>query len=211
MKHQKLVTSLLPLIGLATGIGLLVQSTPASSATAGAAAQDKAATATAAPPALAAQVARGKYMVTAGACNDCHTPFKMGDAGPEPDYSRMLSGHPEGMQLPPPPVLPPGPWVMTAAATNTAWAGPWGVSFTANLTPDKETGLGEWTARTFVDAIRTGRHQGRGRPILPPMPYPMYRNLTDEDLNAIFAYLQSIPAIKNKVPEPLPPPEPVAG
>ena len=59
------------------------------------------------------------------------------------------------------------------AATNTAWAGPWGVSFTANLTPDKETGLGDWTEEMFIKTMRTGLHQGKGRPILPPMPYFM--------------------------------------
>lgn len=205
MKHQKLVASLLPMIGLATAVGLMMQSKPAASATAGTGTKDEAVASTA--PALDAQLTRGKYMVTVCGCNDCHTPWKMGDTGPEPDLSRMLSGHPESLVMPPAPVLPPGPWLVTAAATNTAWSGPWGVSFTANLTPDKETGLGQWTARTFMDTIRTGRHQGRGRAILPPMPIPMYKNLTDEDLNAIFSYLQSIPAIKNKVPEPLPPPE----
>jgi hypothetical protein len=51
-------------------------------------------------------------------------------------------------------------------------------------------------------------HLGRGRPILPPMPILMYRNFTDADLEAIFAYLQSIPAIRNKVPEPQPPSAP---
>ena len=90
--------------------------------------------------------------------------------------------------------------------TLTAWAGPWGVSFTANLTPDKETGLGKWTLRNFKDTIRSGRHLGRGRPILPPMPIAMYKHMTDEDLEAVFSYLQSIPAISNRVPEPLPPP-----
>jgi mono/diheme cytochrome c family protein len=152
----------------------------------------------------AAVIAKGKYLVTTSGCNDCHTPWKMGDKGPEPDMSRMLSGHPQGMALPPAPT-PPMPWVMTAAATNTAWAGPWGVSFTANLTPDPETGLGKWTLRNFMETIRTGRHRGRGREILPPMPWPMYRHFTDEDLTAIYTYLQSIPAVSNRVPEPLPP------
>ena len=96
--------------------------------------------------------------------------------------------------------LPPG------TAINASWSGPWGVSYSAKLTPDKETGLGAWTARIFKDAIRSGRHQGRGRPILPPMPIAMYKHFTDEDMAAIFSYLQSIPAIKNRVPEPLPPP-----
>jgi len=151
------------------------------------------------------KTARGRYLVTVAGCNDCHTPWKIGPAGPEPDMSRMLSGHPEQMELPPPPQLPAGPWVVTAAATNTAWSGPWGVSFTANLTPDHETGLGKWTLRNFTDTIRTGRHMGRGRPILPPMPIPMYKHFTDEDLEAIYSYLRTIPVVKNRVPEPLPP------
>lgn len=151
-------------------------------------------------------VERGRYLVTIMGCNDCHTPWHMTDKGPEPDMSRMLSGHPQSLAIEAPPPAPGGPWQMTAAATNTAWAGPWGVSFTANLTPDPETGLGKWTAETFIAAIRTGRHEGQGRPILPPMPYPMIRNATDEDLRAIFAYLQSIPAIRNRVPQPIDPP-----
>jgi mono/diheme cytochrome c family protein len=156
------------------------------------------------------KLARGKYLVLVTGCNDCHTPLKMGPTGPEPDMTRMLSGHPEQMGLPPAPRLPNGPWLVTVAATNTAWSGPWGVSFTANLTPDRETGLGKWTLRTFTDTIRTGRHMGRGRPILPPMPIPMYKNFTDGDLDAVFTYLQSIPAISNRVPEPLAPATAVA-
>jgi mono/diheme cytochrome c family protein len=162
-------------------------------------------------PALAAdaadpKVVRGKYLVNTSGCHDCHTPFKpTADGGAEPDFTRMLSGHPESLVMPPPPVLPEGPWLASVAATNTAWAGPWGVSFTANLTPDAETGLGRWSAKNFKDTIRTGRHLGRGRQILPPMPYPVYAQMTDADLEAIFAYLQTIPAIRNAVPEPLPP------
>jgi mono/diheme cytochrome c family protein len=153
----------------------------------------------------AEKLARGKYLVTVAGCNDCHTPWKAGPQGPEPDMSRMLSGHPESMALPPAPALPAGPWVVSVAATNTAWSGPWGVSYTANLTPDRETGLGKWTLRNFVETIRTGRHMGRGRPILPPMPIPMYKNFTDADLEAIYSYLRTIPAVTNRVPEPLPP------
>ena len=156
------------------------------------------------------KLARGKYLVTVAGCNDCHTPWKAGPNGPEPDMTRMLSGHPQDMVLPPPPQMAEGPWVVSAAATNTAWSGPWGVSFTANLTPDPETGLGKWTQRNFTDTIRTGRHMGRGRPILPPMPIPMYKHFTDADLEAIFAYLGTIPAVRNRVPEPLPPATPVA-
>jgi mono/diheme cytochrome c family protein len=150
------------------------------------------------------KVARGKYIVSTSACHDCHTPWKVGPNGPEPDMSRALSGHPEDMLMPPAPALT-APWMMAAAGTNTAWAGPWGVSFTANLTPDPETGTGKWSLRNFKDTIRTGRHFGRGRAILPPMPWPVYRNLTDTDLEAVFAYLQSVPPIRNRVPQPLPP------
>jgi hypothetical protein len=106
--------------------------------------------------------------------------------------------------MPPAPKLE-GPWMMAASATNTAWSGPWGVSFTANLTPDKETGTGRWTQQTFIATIRNGKHMGVGRPLLPPMPAPAYAQMPDDDLAAIFAYLQSLPAISNKVPEPLPP------
>ncbi len=154
------------------------------------------------------RLARGRYLVTIAGCNDCHTPLTVGPNGPEPDMTRMLSGHPESLVMPPAPVLPDGPWIVTAAGTNTAWSGPWGVSFTANLTPDDETGLGKWTFRNFKDTIRSGRHMGRGRPILPPMPIPMYKNMTDEDLAAVFTYLQSIPAVHNRVPEPWSPAAP---
>jgi len=151
------------------------------------------------------QVARGKYLVTVAGCNDCHTPWIVGPNGPEPDMTRMLSGHPQNFVVKSPAKTPDEPWVMTAAGTNTAFSGPWGVSFTANLTPDPETGLGQWTQRNFTDTIRTGRHHGRGREILPPMPIRMYRNFTDDDLEAVFGYLGTIPVVKNRVPEPLPP------
>ncbi len=158
-----------------------------------------------APPGEAAKISHGRYLVTAMGCNDCHTPLKMGPGGPEPDMTRMLSGHPQSLVMPAAPQLPPGPWLMVASATNTAWAGPWGVSFTANLTPDKETGLGSWTEQEFVTALRSGRHRGRGRPILPPMPWQGIGTLTDDDLAAIWAYLRTIPPIVNRVPEPVPP------
>ena len=149
-------------------------------------------------------------LVKGGGCGDCHTPLKMGASGPEPDLTFSLAGHPAAMVLPPAPKLPEGPWQNVFAASMTAWAGPWGTSFSSNLTPDKETGIGTWAAPTFIDTIRAGRVMGKGRPILPPMPIPAIQNLTDDDLRAIFAYLQMIPAIKNKVPDPIAPPAPPA-
>lgn len=160
------------------------------------------------PPAAGAatanaeQVARGKYLVSTAACHDCHTPWIVTENGPRPDMTRALSGHPQDFVMPDPPKLPEGPWIAAIGATNTAWAGPWGVSFTANLTPDRDTGIGKWNTRNFIETIRTGRHLGRGREILPPMPIAVYQNFTDADLTAIFAYLQTIPAVRNRVPDP---------
>jgi hypothetical protein len=155
-------------------------------------------------PASGDLVAGGRYLVTILGCNDCHTPYKMGKNGPEPDMTRMLSGHPEGMKLPPPPKLEM-PWAMAATSTNTAWSGPWGISYTSNLTPDQNTGMGIWTEDMFIRAMRTGKHMGTSRTILPPMPWPWYSKMRDEELKAIFAYLKSIPPIPNRVPDPTPP------
>ena len=149
-------------------------------------------------------VGGGRYLVTIMGCNDCHTPYKMGKTGPEPDMTRMLSGHPENLKMPPPPRLEM-PWGMVGAATNTAWAGPWGVSYTSNLTPDQNTGIGIWTEDMFIRAMRLGKHMGTSRAILPPMPWPWYSKMRDEELKAIFAYLKSIPPIQNRVPDPTPP------
>jgi hypothetical protein len=147
---------------------------------------------------------RGRYLVTILSCNDCHTPFKMGPQGPEPDMSRMLSGHPESMKLPPPPA-PAGPWIWAGSASNTAYAGPWGVSYASNLTPDPNTGLGIWTEEMFLKMMKTGKHMGVSREVQPPMPWPWYGKAEDEDLKAVFAYLKSIPPIVNHVPDWQPP------
>lgn len=160
-----------------------------------------------AAPISEVSVARGEYLVTTSGCHDCHTPWAMGPNGPAPDMTRALTGHPEAMVMPPAPKLPAGPWIALTGATNTAFAGPWGTSFAANLTPDKETGTGEWTAEQFIATLRTGRHLGKGRQILPPMPYPVYGKMVDDDLRSIFAYLQSLKPVRNKVPQPVEPEE----
>jgi hypothetical protein len=79
------------------------------------------------------------------------------------------------------------------------------VSFAANLTPDKVTGLGNWTADLFIKTMRTGKHLGVGRPVLPPMPCNDIAMLTDGDLKAMFAYLKSLKPLVNAVPQPIPP------
>lgn len=155
-------------------------------------------------PASKAMIKRGGYLMQVAGCHDCHTPLKMGPKGPEPDMSRMLSGHPEGMVMPPAPKLPEGPWLVNGAATLTAWSGPWGVTFAANLTPDRETGLSAGSADDFIKRIRSGRHLGKGRPVLPPMPIQNVQAMTDQDLKAVYAYLRSIPAVKNRVPDHIP-------
>jgi len=160
-------------------------------------------------PSLTAQahrsrIERGRYLVTVGGCNDCHTPLKMGPNGPEPDMDLMLSGHPETFPVPAGNPLSDR-WIMTSAASGTAFSGPWGVSFTANLTPDVNTGLGIWTEDMFIKALRTGRHMGASRPILPPMPWSNFREMTDDDLKSVYAFLRSIRPIHNRVPEPLAP------
>jgi mono/diheme cytochrome c family protein len=175
---------------------LLLILAPALFTPAPAAAQDKA---------TSAQIKRGEYLVTTGLCHDCHTPLMQGPNGPEPDMKRALSGHPQDMVVKAPASLAE-PWTAAASSTLTAWSGPWGVSFSANLTPDPETGrLRDFTEQQFVQTLRTGRHQGQGRQILPPMPWPFIGKMTDDDLKAIFAYLRQIPAVKNKVPDPIPP------
>jgi mono/diheme cytochrome c family protein len=155
-------------------------------------------------------VERGRYLVSIMGCADCHTPMKMGAAGPEPDMTMMLAGHPQGFKVSTPPTLTE-PWIAALTGSMTAWAGPWGISYSMNLTPDMETGLGQWTESEFIAMARSGRHRGRGRPVLPPMPVISLQNLTDEDLHALFVYLRSIPAISNKVPEPVAPTQGSAG
>ena len=150
------------------------------------------------------RLARGKRLVDSHDCHACHTPMKMGPNGPEPDLSLALSGHPQKLVMPPPPKLE-GPWGWVASSTNTAFAGPWGISYAINLTPDPETGIGKWQETEFVQAIKTGKHLGVGRPIMPPMPWPAYKNLSDVQLRMIFAYLQTLPPINNKVPDYVPP------
>ena len=164
-------------------------------------------------PKIAAMIERGKYLVTIGSCNDCHSPKIMTPKGPAVDDSKLLSGSPAGQPIPtlPDGVLGPGKWGAITSMDQTIWAGPWGVSFTRNLTPDKETGLGSWNEAMFIKALRTGKDMGEGRPILPPMPWDQIGKASDADLKAIFAYLQSLPPVKNAIHDPIPPAAPPAG
>jgi mono/diheme cytochrome c family protein len=129
------------------------------------------------------KIARGRYISQISACNDCHTPGGLYGA---PDTTRLLSG------------------------SELGWQGPWGVSYPRNLTPDPETGIGSWTEEQIMTAFRTG-HRPDGSPLLPPMPWPMYAHLSDEDAAALAAYLKSIPPVKHKAPAVIPPGQPATG
>jgi hypothetical protein len=147
----------------------------------------------------------GHHLVTVLGCGDCHTPKKMTAQGPVDDSSLLLSGHPS--QVPAPQLLPEQ-IAKGLAATNdlTAWIGPWGYSFSANLTPDS-TGIGNWTKDQFINALRNSKFKGldNERPLMPPMPVNSYKNLTDAELSAVFTYLRSIHPVHNVVPDYQPP------
>jgi hypothetical protein len=150
-------------------------------------------------------IALGDYIVTTGGCDDCHTPKKMTDHGPEPDMDRRFMGHPSEMELPPINKVATAGWVLFNMDL-TAAVGPWGISYAANITSDP-SGIGAWTEEHFIKAMREGKHKGldNGRMILPPMPWQVLAHKTDEDLKAMFAFLKSTKPIQNVVPPPTPP------
>ena len=146
-------------------------------------------------------VNHGKYLVAVMGCNDCHSPKKMGANGPEVIPELMLSGYPSDRPI----VKFEDKRLKTGFAMFypdlTAAAGPWGVSFAANLTPD-ETGIGTWTEEQFKKAFMQGKYMGLDgtRMLLPPMPWFNFAALTNDDAHAIFMYLKSIKPVKNAVP-----------
>jgi hypothetical protein len=151
-------------------------------------------------------VKHGEYLVTIMGCNDCHSPKRMGANGPEIIPELMLSGYPADRPI----IKFVDPLIKDGFAMFypdlTAAAGPWGISFAGNLTPD-ETGIGNWTEEQFKKAVTQGKYKGLdgGRMLLPPMPWFNYTSLTDEDVNAIFMYLKSIKPIRNIIPPPVSP------
>ena len=146
----------------------------------------------------------GKYLVTITGCNDCHTPKKMGPKGPELIEELLLSGFQGKNAIPEFDKEKIQKGFAEMSPDMTAAAGPWGISFAANLTPD-ETGIGNWTFEQFKTAMTQGKYKGmaNGRPLLPPMPWFNFTEMKDEDLQAIFAYLKSIKPVENVVPSPV--------
>ena len=152
------------------------------------------------------QIKWGEHLVTIGGCNDCHTPKKMTPQGPVPDESLMLSGHPEKMPAPDVDRKEMESKGLIVTQDLTAWVGPWGISYAANLTPDA-TGIGSWQESNFITALREGKFKGMpsARNLLPPMPWQLFKEMSDDEIKAIFAYLKSIKPVKNIVPQPEPP------
>lgn len=146
-------------------------------------------------------VQKGEYLVTIMGCNDCHSPKEMGAQGPVVIADLMLSGYPADrpFQKAEPEMIRKG-WILFNADL-TAAAGPWGVSFAANITSD-QTGIGNWTEENFRRALKEGRYKGLAgfRMLLPPMPWANFAVISDEDIKSVFQYLKSTKPVNNIVP-----------
>jgi mono/diheme cytochrome c family protein len=151
-------------------------------------------------------ISQGKYLVAILGCNDCHSPKRMGEMGPEIIPELTLSGYPSDRPI----IKFDSPLIKEGFSMFypdlTAGAGPWGVSFAGNLTPD-ETGIGNWTEAQFKIALTQGKFKGleNGRMLLPPMPWQSFIDMKDEDIHAVFTYLKSINPVVNIVPAPISP------
>jgi hypothetical protein len=153
------------------------------------------------PPTAEQLARRGEYLVAIMGCNDCHSPKQNGPQGPVIVSELMLSGYPANRPVPKadPAVIKKG-WIMMVEDLTLA-AGPWGISFAANLTSD-QSGIGNWTEENFKRALKEGRYKGLdgSRTLLPPMPWTNFKTIADEDVSAIFAYLKSTKPVSNVVP-----------
>jgi hypothetical protein len=153
------------------------------------------------------QEAWGAHLVDEHGCKGCHTPKKRTPQGIVMDSALLLSGHPA--QMPPPDIdrkMVETKKLTVSSEEANAWIGKWGISYADNLTPDA-SGIGHWKVEQFIYAIREGKYKGLAgsRPLLPPMPWRSYRHMNDDELKAMFAYLQSIKPINNLTPQAQPP------
>ena len=112
----------------------------------------------------------GAYLVAIAHCMECHSP--LGPRGPDVQNRAGAGGQPI--------------------------EGPWGVVVSPNITPDRETGIGGWTDEQIKAAI-TQAIRPDGARLAPPMPYDYFRDMIPGDLDAIIAYLRTVPAIRNEV------------
>jgi len=151
----------------------------------------------------AALIKRGEYLVNSIGCDDCHSPKIVGPAGFEIIAETRFGGYPSNRPLQEVDTqnLKKG-WMLFGPDLTSA-VGPWGMSFAANISSDA-TGIGNWKEEQFIKALREGKSKGLegSRPLLPPMPWFVYKNFTDDDLKSIFAYLKSTKPVHNVVPAP---------
>lgn len=148
-------------------------------------------------------IKRGSYLVNAMGCDDCHSPKKFGPQGMEFDMENRFAGHLADGKLGKPNTGVMKDGYMLFAMDLTSAVGPWGQSYAANISSDA-TGIGNWTEEQFFRAIREGKSKGlkESRPLLPPMPWFVYKNLNDTDIKSIFAFLKSTKPVENRVPGP---------
>lgn len=151
-------------------------------------------------------IKRGEYLVKTIGCHDCHSPKRMGERGPEEIAELALSGFQQNESLPPINKTAMENGWMLMKGDLTAFVGPWGVSFAANITSD-DTGIGNWSQEQFKRAMKEGKLKGEknGRMLLPPMPWENFAKMSDEDLESMFKYLKSTTPVENAVPAPIPP------
>ncbi|HEX5167995.1 MAG TPA: diheme cytochrome c-553 [Cyclobacteriaceae bacterium] len=152
------------------------------------------------------QIKWGEHLVTIAGCNDCHTPKIMTPQGPADDTTRLLSGHPASMPSPDVDRKQMESKGLVVTSTFTSWVGPWGITYSANLTPD-ETGLGTWTEDQFIYAIKNSVSKGLpgSRPLFPPMSLMPVKHMSTDELKAVFSYLRTIKPISNISVQPTPP------
>lgn len=147
-------------------------------------------------------VKRGAYLVASVGCNDCHSPKKMGPHGPYVDTALALSGFHAGTPVPVLSADQAKMGLVVFAPDLTAAAGPWGTTFSGNITSDA-TGIGNWKEGQFINALKHGKYKGLegSRMLMPPMPWEDFAKLTDEDAKAIFYYLKTTKPVKNVPPD----------
>lgn len=143
--------------------------------------------------AQAEKVALGKYLASVTGCVGCHTPLQTQFQ----DVTNMAINDRVTLSLSARDALDQTKLLAGGQVFNL---GPAGVLLTPNLTPDAETGIGKWTDLEVKDAIRTGQSKISNRTQHGIMPYSRYNNMADSDLDAIVAYLRTVPSVKNSVP-----------
>lgn len=135
-------------------------------------------------------VTRGQYLVTIAGCDGCHTPFRAEFNGPE-----LTSAQLQTLSLSERSAKDPD---MYLAGGRIFDLGPAGIIVGTNISSDPETGIGSWTDEEIEAAMRTGVTPD-GRQLIPIMPYTAYNQMADADMEAIIAYLRTVPPIKNDV------------